>query len=152
MSKAKRTLKFTQGLGYGTFMCAAGVGTLVLATATMALAMTGIGVPVAFLTGAGTVGCGAGTVLAGKKMAHKFDRAFGEEVPRRESVNRYTINTDQAVPVVDPNRIQGLGSDTQQDPTRVGSSKPMFSPQAANSSQSTNTNQNNYPTMSIVNN
>lgn len=74
----KRTLKFTQGLGYGTLTTGAGLLTLTMATVTMGLAMTGVGLPLAFLTGAGTVGCGALTVVSGKRTGHKFGRAFEE--------------------------------------------------------------------------
>lgn len=74
----KRTLKFSQGLGYGTLTTGAGLLTLTMATVTMGLAMTGVGLPLAFLTGAGTVGCGALTVLSGKRTGHKFGRAFEE--------------------------------------------------------------------------
>ncbi|MBL7478447.1 hypothetical protein [Legionella bononiensis] len=75
---AKRTLKFTQGLGYCTLTAGAGIGTLILATATCGLAMTGVGIPLAFVTGVGAGGCGYGTVFFAKKTGHKFVRAFEE--------------------------------------------------------------------------
>lgn len=75
---AKRTFKFTQGIGYVGLTGIAGISTFFLATATCALAMTGVGVPLALVTGAGTVGCGAGTIFFAKKSGHKFGRAFEE--------------------------------------------------------------------------
>lgn len=76
MGKAKRTLKFVQGIGYGTLTVGAALGTVTLAVTTVALCATGIGTPVGLLAGAGAVGCGAGTVVAGKRTFHKFGRAF----------------------------------------------------------------------------
>lgn len=75
---AKRTFKFTQGIGYVGLTGVAGLSTFFLATATCALAMTGVGAPLALVTGAGTVGCGVGTVFFAKKSGHKFGRAFEE--------------------------------------------------------------------------
>lgn len=132
-SFGKRSLKFTQGIGYASLSSAAVVGTLVLGTATIALFMTGIGAPLGIVTGAGTVGCGAAVVFSGKRAGHKFDRAFEKEDRshrRREEPNHLSggmhIASEQPVVHVDKNRIQGHGSTTVEDPTISGSSGPFF--------------------------
>lgn len=127
-SFARKSLKFTQGLGYGTLTIAAGVGTLVLATATVGLFMTGIGAPVGIVTGAGTIGCGAGTILAGKRTGHKFFRAFEKSNHSHHDNNGTVFHTSLHHVNFDKNRIQGHGSEPLQDPAHSGSSKPFFSP------------------------
>lgn len=49
----------------------AGTTTLALGVATAGLVMTGIGIPVALLTGPLAVGTAAGTVFSGSKVHHK---------------------------------------------------------------------------------
>jgi hypothetical protein len=64
---------------YGVITVTGACVTTALATATVALAMTGIGIPVAFLTGAMTLGSAAGTTYTGSKTAHKTSHVFGRE-------------------------------------------------------------------------
>jgi hypothetical protein len=101
---AKRTLKFTQGLGYGTLTAGAGIGTLILATATCGLCMTGLGIPLALVTGAGTAGCGYGTVFFAKKTGHKFVRAFEEGEHHHHDDNH---NVNYGFTAVDVNTFTG---------------------------------------------
>ena len=74
-SIGRRVLKGTQGTGYMLLTAGAGLTTVFLATATCGLAMTGIGIPLAIITGAGTAGTGYGTIYFAKRTGHKFIRS-----------------------------------------------------------------------------
>lgn len=72
----KHSVYFFKGAGYtgATSVCA--VSTLVLATLTCGLFMTGIGIPLGLLTAAGTGGTAYGTVASAQKTGKNFSKAF----------------------------------------------------------------------------
>lgn len=128
---AKRTLKFTQGLGYGTLTTGAALGTLFLAAATWGLAITGVGIPLAFVTGVGTAGCGYGTVFFAKKTGHKFGRAF-EEGKHHHDHNDQNIN--YGFTEVDVNSITGSNAANSLKNNKTSKSSSAKEDQLGNSS------------------
>lgn len=74
-----RAVDGAEVLAFSAATVAAGTTTLALGVATAALTVTGIGIPIALLTGALTVGAAAGTVFSGSKVHHKAKHVAGKE-------------------------------------------------------------------------
>ena len=76
-SVGHRVFDASESLGYGIVTVAGGAVTIGFATVTVGLVMTGIGIPVAILTGLMTLGCASGTTYTGSKTVHKISHVFG---------------------------------------------------------------------------
>src|SRR3989338_8351335 len=74
--KKNRSLKFVEGLGYVALSVCSAVATVVLASVTVALATTIIGIPLAVVTGAATGVCAVGTFAFAAEAGDKFVHAF----------------------------------------------------------------------------
>lgn len=107
-----RVVKASQGLGYSLLTVGAGVTTFAMGTATAGLAMTGVGIPLAALTAAGTGGCGYGTFFFGKKTGHKFARAFQANHHEHTHHETSTKKEYQVAPLFKPfaNGAQAMAS------------------------------------------
>lgn len=164
MSAAKRTLRFTQGLGWGVLTLGTGTATVFLATATVGLAMTGIGIPLAFVTGAGTVGCGVLTGLCAERTGHNFYKAFAHDHHQHNGGTSVVYTNDYLDAQIQSNQMKGLGgnikrSQLQQEVVEMsGSSKPLFvsvsnskiSKEQANSNTSSEVEQHSSTVRSIA--
>lgn len=125
--KKNRSLKFLQGLGYVVLTGVAAVGTVFLATVTVGLAMTGIGIPLAFVTGAATVGCAAGTGYFAFEAGHKFVHAFeSDDYDHHHYVTNVEIKPVSAY--FDKKQINEIETQLKNQADITGSSKPLFVP------------------------
>lgn len=146
MSAAKRTLRFTQGLGWGVLTLGAGTATVFLATATVGLAMTGIGVPLAIVTGAGTIGCAALTVLCTERTGHSFYKAFAHNHHHHNGGTSVVYTKEYLDAQVQSNQMNGLGvkierSQVQQDVVDMPITyKPLFVPVPQNNTSKVQVN------------
>ncbi|WP_298626117.1 hypothetical protein [uncultured Legionella sp.] len=125
--KKNRSLKFVEGVGYTVLSVGSGVATIVLASITVSLATTIIGIPLAVVTGVGTGVCAVATCAFAVEAGDKFIDAFAHHHHHHE---HYPIE-------IKPISSHFVHAHAQKNTSSVafnnqsdihGSTKPFFAP------------------------
>lgn len=129
--KKNRSLKCLEGLGYVTLSVCSALATVVLGAATVALAMSIVGIPLAVVTVLGTGACAAGTFVFAERAGHKFGHAFGSAHHHHHHHHEHYVTDITSVP---SHFDQGQKDQKHQSNTVLnnqnnisGSTKPFFS-------------------------
>lgn len=120
-----RGLKFLQGLGYVGLSILSGVATIFLASLTIGLASTIIGIPLAVLTAMGTGACAVGTVYFAVEAGDKFVCAFehDDHVHHHDKITIYPLSA-----YFDKKQIKEIKAHLKSETDLKGSSKAFFVP------------------------
>lgn len=124
MSHKNRGLKFLQGLGYGVLSFTSGVATAFFATATVVLAASIVGIPLAILTAVTAVTCATGVVYFAYKAGDKFACAFTDE--HHDHKHGHHIKIYPVAAHFEKNQTAENNASLHNEADLKGSSKPLF--------------------------